>query len=605
VLSYTGDRNDFLGVDGSRKHPQGLARARLSGDVGRGLSPCGALHVQAELASGATETFVFVLGDASDRNEALAAATRHAQRNDWDALFERAQAAWNDLLGRVQVSTPDPALDIMVNRWLLYQTLSCRIWGRSAFYQSGGAYGYRDQLQDVLALLHARPQVAREHILRAAARQFKEGDVQHWWHPETGEGVRTHCSDDMLWLPFATMHYVRVTGDDAILDETAPFLDERTLLPNEHDLYSVPRVSQEVASLYEHCRRALVVATTHGAHGIPLMLGGDWNDGMDHVGAARLGESIWLGWFLASIWSDFATLARTRGDLTTFEQGKAEVARISEALDAHGWDGGWYRRAFADDGSLLGSKESLECRIDAIAQSWSVISGVADPERARKAVDASLAQLVKPDPGMMLLLTPPFTTNNPHDPGYIRSYPAGIRENGGQYTHGVLWTVQALAQLGDGERAYSLLSMLNPVHHGQTRAAVDRYKAEPYVVAADVYAGDHLGRAGWTWYTGAAGWMYRIALEELLGLHVRGDTLSLVPRVPRAWKAYSIRYQRGETTFFIEVENPQGLELTVAELEVTIDGKPVQAARIPLPSTGTQHTIRARVCAAATRERVG
>jgi cyclic beta-1,2-glucan synthetase len=553
------------------------------------------------------EELSFVLGDAENRERAREQAARYAQQTNIAHLLERTRALWNDILGCVQVQTPDPSFDVMLNRWLLYQTLSCRIWGRSAFYQSGGAYGFRDQLQDVLALLHARPQIAREHILRAAARQFTEGDVQHWWHPETGEGVRTHCSDDMLWLPFATLHYVRVTGDDSILEEETPFLTERALRGDEHDLYGIPRASGELASLYEHCKRALHAGTTYGPHGMPLMRGGDWNDGMDHVGAANVGESVWLGWFLAAIWRDFVELARARDDQATAEFGRAELARLSQALDAHAWDGHWYRRAFADDGSLLGSAENTECRIDAIAQSWSELSGIADAQRARMAVQSSLSQLVHENPGMMQLLTPPFTRQNPHNPGYICAYPPGIRENGGQYTHGVLWTVQALARQGESERAYSLLSLLNPVHHGDTRDAVERYQVEPYVVAADVYASpEHFGRGGWTWYTGAAGWMYRIALEDILGLQVRGSYLSLQPRVPASWQRYSLRYQRNETTLHIEVVNPHGIELAEAELYATLDDQPVPAQHIPFPQDGGEHMVRMQVRPArASREHAG
>ena len=600
VKSYTGDRSELMGLSGSRARPMGLERASLSNAVGEGLAPCGVLHVVLEVAAAGSTECAFVLGDAPSRALALASSARFAQRQDWDALFDRACKEWDDVLGHVVVSTPDPALDMMVNRWLLYQTLSCRIWGRSGFYQSGGAYGYRDQLQDVLTLLHARPELAREHLLKAAARQYKEGDVQHWWHPDTGEGVRTRCSDDMLWLPFATAHYVRVTGDSAVLDELLPFLEERALMPGEHDLYSVPRISEQKETLYEHCRRALIVATSSGEHGLPLMAGGDWNDGMDQVGVEGRGESVWLGFFLARVWQDFGELAAARKDFDTRERARNETLRLAQALEAFAWDGAWYRRASFDDGSLLGSQQSEECRIDAIAQSWAVLSGVAQPARARTAMSSALEHLVKPEAGMMLLLTPSFSGQGAADPGYIGAYPEGIRENGGQYTHGVLWTVQALLAQGECERAHALLSMLNPVTRAGSAANMARYQTEPYVVSADVYSNpEHYGRAGWTWYTGAAGWMYRIAVEDMLGLGVRGDHLCLRPRVPSAWREFSVDYRRGKTLFKIRFENPRGEDTSHAELVVLLDGESVPATHVPLADDGKVHLIRVNVQASA------
>ena len=600
LRSVTGDRREFYGTEASRASPRALAAPRLSGRVGGAMSPCGAMQVAIEVPAGARAVTQLALGEATNPAEARACCEALSRRDDRDDDLGRARAGWDAILGRVQVRTPDAALDVMMNRWLIYQTLSCRIWGRSGFYQSGGAYGFRDQLQDVLAVLLTRPDVAREHLLRAAARQFVEGDVQHWWHADTGEGVRTRCSDDMVWLAYATARYVEVTGDRAVLDEEAPFLVERTLAPGEHDIYSVPRVSDDRATLYEHCLRALRVAAPRGPHGLPLMGTGDWNDGMDRVGERGVGETVWLGFFLARVWTDFAALADACGDRAVADEGRAEASRLAVSLEASAWDGRWYRRAYTDDGQVLGSSESPECRIDAIAQAWSELSGVADEGRARMAIDSALDLLVLREASVMLLLTPAFTGTGV-DAGYIAAYPPGVRENGGQYTHGVLWVALALCRQGRGELAHELLRMLNPVHHGDTAARAQRYRVEPYVVAADVYGpGEHLGRGGWTWYTGAAGWMYRITLEELLGVHVRGEHLTLRPRAPRDWDGYSVTVQRGASEYRIEVANPEHRAPSQSALAVTLDGLRVDGERIPFGDDGRPHHVHARIVAPPT-----
>jgi cyclic beta-1,2-glucan synthetase len=527
----------------------------------------------------------FALGEGESQEEALSLARAFGETAAVDAAITNTKQRWDELLSNVEVQTPDRALDVLLNRFLPYQVLSCRFWARSAFYQSGGAYGFRDQLQDVLALLHMRPDQAREHILRSAARQFVQGDVQHWWHPDTGEGVRTRCSDDMLWLPFATAEYVRVTGDRAILDERVPFLEERQLEANDHDVYSVPRTADADGTLYEHCLRAIDNGLTAGEHGLPLMRGGDWNDGMDRVGVLGKGESVWLGFFIARVLLDFAEVAKLYGDAACVQKLIRARDKLAVALEEHGWDGAWYRRAFCDDGTLLGSVSSPECRIDAIAQSWAVISGCASSARAAQALEQAEAQLLKDD--VMLLLTPPFT-GAVADPGYIRAYPPGVRENGGQYTHGALWMVQALAQRGEHERAYAMLSRLNPIHHARTEAQVARYRIEPYVIAADIYYAPGLeGRGGWSWYTGAAGWMYRIALEHVLGFSVRDGYVQIAPVAPRKLDRYRIRYKTNGTTLEIEVERsaqePQGMWL---------DGSRIDDNRAPMPSDGRVHTLK-------------
>jgi cyclic beta-1,2-glucan synthetase len=590
VRGMTASRDEFFGLAGSRSRPSALDRSMLSGRAGVGLDPLAALDVPLKLAPGESVELSFVLGQGDDVEHSRALAATYREEAAVARAWDEALSTWNEILGAVEVKTPDPALDVMVNRWLLYQALCCRIWARTGFYQSSGAYGYRDQVQDVLSLLHTRPALAREHLLRAAARQFREGDVQHWWHAETGDGVRTHYSDDMLWLPFATAEYVRATGDRAILDEQIPFLAERLLAPADHDIYSVPAVTEEKSSLYEHCTRALDIGTTSGPHGLPLMGGGDWNDGMNRVGAGGQGESVWLGWFLIKTLKSFSALAVARGDAARVAKSSGEIERLTQAIETHAWDGAWYRRAYFDDGTPLGTHSASECRIDAIAQSWATIAGTGDKERAARALRESETLLVREHGKMLLLLAPPFEQSTP-DPGYIQAYPAGIRENGGQYTHGVLWTLQALALSGEADRAARLFTLLNPVHHAENREDALRYRVEPYVVAADIYsARGHLGRGGWTWYTGAAGWMYRIVVEDLLGLKRRGDRLLVEPCVPGAWQRFEVTYRYGKSVLHIVIENPS--DVSSAGKRVEVDGRAVPDGAIPLIDDGKQREVR-------------
>jgi cyclic beta-1,2-glucan synthetase len=557
--AISGDRTEFIGRNGSLERPAALGRRALSGRTGAALDPCGAVQVRVELQPGASHVLVGLLGDAADAGEARALVRRFRDQAVVDAALADARGLWDGILGTLTVRTPDPSMDLVLNRWLLYQTLSCRIWGRSAFYQSSGAFGFRDQLQDMLALVYTAPHLVRAHLLHAASRQFVEGDVQHWWHEPGGQGVRTKFSDDRLWLVYATLRYIETTGDDGVLDEQAPFLTGRLLNEGEHEAYEHPSVSSETGSLYEHCRRAVAVSLATGAHGLPLMGTGDWNDGMSLVGADGRGESVWLASFLVSMLPALADVASARGDVVDAAMYREHAAALTSAIEA-AWDGAWYRRAYFDDGTPLGSKENPECQIDAIAQSWSVLAGTLDPARVRQAMASVEERLIRRGDRLALLLTPPFDTMEP-DPGYIRGYLPGVRENGGQYTHAALWNVLAFATLGDGDRAAELFSLLNPVNYTRTPDDVARYRAEPYVVAADVYSvPPHTGRGGWTWYTGSAGWMYRVGVESILGITLRRGALHLDPCIPRDWPGFEAVFTPARTPYHIVVQQPVGCE---------------------------------------------
>jgi cyclic beta-1,2-glucan synthetase len=588
-LTFTADRTEFLGRNGSLAAPVGLEEG-LSGTVETNPDPCAALQVSLDLKPGEEKTVIFLLGQANTIVEARQLLRSYREPEQVEKTHEEVKAAWHESLTTVQVQTPNQAMDMLLNRWLLYQVLSCRFWGRTAFYQSSGAYGFRDQLQDVMALVWAAPQITRQHILYCASRQFREGDVQHWWHPPRGAGVRTHISDDYLWLPFAVHHYVRTTGDRSILEEKVPFLQAPVLQPDQNDDYRVPEASEETSTLYEHCVRAVDHGLRFGAHGLPLMGTGDWNDGMNRVGAGGKGESVWNGWFLLTILPPFAALAEERGESERAQKYREQTDRLRRAMEEQAWDGQWYRRAYFDDGTPLGSAQNEECRIDSLPQSWAVMSGSAPPERARQAMAAADQHLVKQADKLILLFTPPFNQNQ-LEPGYVKGYVPGIRENGGQYTHAATWVVDAFARLGQGTRAMELFDLLNPILHGSSPEEVERYRVEPYVLAGDVYSdGPHTGRGGWTWYSGSAGWLYRVALESILGFQLQGNKLILNPCIPRHWPGFEITYRSRLATYRIVIENPDGVEQGVKKL--TVDGKEVEGGEVDLFADQRTHEVR-------------
>jgi len=596
LRSVSGDRLELIGRNGTAANPACMTRARLSGRVGAGMDPCLAMQVPVDLADGQEREIVFTFGSGRDLGDARSLVHRFRGTGPARVALEGVWSYWNRTLGAVNVQTPDASLNFLANGWLLYQVLSSRMWGRTGFYQSGGAFGFRDQLQDAMALVHAEPALLREQILRSAARQFREGDVQHWWHPPRGRGVRTHVSDDYLWLPYAVCRYVAALGDTGVLDERVQFLEGRVVNPEEDSYYDLPTRSEESATLYEHCVRAIKHGLRFGEHGLPLMGSGDWNDGMNLVGQHGKGESVWLAFFLYDVLMRFGDLAKRRQDDAFADQCASEAARLRDNIDRHGWDGEWYRRAYFDDGRPLGSSTNPECQIDSLPQSWSVLSQAGDPQRARQALEALDSRLVRRDVGLIQLFDPPFDISD-LEPGYVKGYAPGVRENGGQYTHAAIWAVMAFAAAGDVERAWELFALINPVRHGDREAAIATYKVEPYVVAADVYASpQHAGRGGWTWYTGSAGWMYRLIVESFLGLRLERDRLRVDPRIPRGWEGFEVHYRYRQSVYHIHVRSPgAGSSRGQVVTRVTCDGAEQPEGTIPLWDDGKEHQAEVEV----------
>ena len=587
--SVTADRQEFLGDYGSTSAPAALGRARLSGRAGPGLDPCAAITTDLTLFPGETRDVVFALGQANTLEEVRRLIGEYTPSQRAGAMLTRVREHWDRYLTALQVTTADPAVDLMINRWLVYQILGCRVWARSGFYQSGGAYGFRDQLQDVMALVYGAPEEARAQILRSAARQFEEGDVQHWWHPPSGIGVRTRITDDLYFLPFVVHHYVVTTGDTTLLDEVVPFITAPVLREDQEEDFNLPAVSAQAAPIYEHCLRALKHGFRLGSHGLPLMGTGDWNDGMNKVGAEGKGESVWNGWFFVTVLSAFAELAEQRGQAADANWCREGAGGLRQSIEANAWDGAWYRRAYFDDGTPLGSAQNDECQIDALPQAWAVISGAADPARAHSAMNAVEERLVRADDSLIQLFDPPFD-KGVLQPGYIKGYVPGIRENGGQYTHAATWVVLATALEGRGDRAMELWNLINPIYHATTARAVQHYKVEPYVVAADVYgAAPHTGRGGWTWYTGSAGWLYRVAVESILGFQLRGDTLHFAPCIPPRWPKFEMRYRHRSSTYRILVDNSAGTGRGVRSIE--LDGRRLPNDSLPLRDDAKAHDV--------------
>lgn len=590
IASYSGDRTEFLGRNRSTASPEALSRKSLSRHTGAALDPCSALQVLIEIDPGKVEEVVFIMGYASDAAAARQLISQCRTPGKIDQLLSDTQSWWDKTLETIQIDVPDQATNYLMNRWLIYQNLSCRFWGRTAFYQSSGAYGFRDQLQDSMALVYFIPTVAREYILKAASRQFVEGDVQHWWHPQSGAGIRTRCSDDFLWLPFVTAHYVRITGDVGILEEKISFLEGDKLTDDQEEISQVPNISKETESLLEHCRRAINRGITAGPHGLPLIGTGDWNDGMNLVGIHGKGESVWLAWFLIHVMHDFADLLTfSSGNKEAGEGFRVEAKRLAEIVEATAWDGAWYLRAYFDDGTPLGSKENNEAFIDSLSQSWAVIAGLANPERIAMGLDSAEKYLVNVKNNLVLLLTPPFD-KMPLDPGYIKGYPPGVRENGGQYTHGASWLAMAYARMGNGNKAADLLKMVSPILHTPTAEANKLYRVEPYVIAGDIYdLKNQVGRGGWTWYTGSASWVYRVWLEEILGFKLRGQTLSFNCSIPKEWDQFKLRYRYKTSNYDITVTNPD--HLNSGNPSITLDGVLLSSVEIPLIDDGGQHKV--------------
>ncbi len=590
--SFTADRTEFIGRNGTLKNPDAMSRQKLSGRIGLALDPCGAIQVPCDLADGEEYEIIFRLGAAKTSQEATETVKKYRGSLTAFESLQKVKNFWKDTMNALQVETPDSAINLITNGWLTYQTISSRLWGRSGYYQSGGAYGFRDQLQDVLSLIHVKPQFARNQILLCASRQFKEGDVQHWWHPPTGRGVRTRCSDDYLWLPFVTAIYISKTGDTAILNESMPFLEGRSLNFGEESYYDIPIISNKTAKLYEHCVQAIKNGLVYGIHGLPLIGTGDWNDGYDKVGKDGKGESVWMGFFLYDILMRFSGIAQLYNDSAFSDECKKNAALLKKNIDKNAWDGEWYKRAWFDNGTPLGSAKNEECKIDSIAQSWSVLSGEGEPEHVNIAMESAYKNLVQKGTGIIQLLEPPFD-KSALSPGYIKGYVPGVRENGGQYTHAAVWLIMAFAKLKNNERVWELLDMINPLNHGKTAETISLYKVEPYVLAADVYArAPHAGRGGWTWYTGSASWMYQLIVESFLGIQREGNKLKFFPCVPKDWQSFKVNYRYLKTVYVIVFKQSSVVSGQLPnEMLVKMDGMKQTEKAIALVDDGVEHYV--------------
>lgn len=578
--SFTGDRKEFLGRGKSIENPEALKRVRLSNTAGGGYDPCLCENVKFTIKPGEEQTLVIMLGEDESIEAVEKVIEKYEDIKKVEEELKSVKNYWEKLLHTIKVKTPDRTMDIMLNGWLLYQTIVCRIWARSAFYQSGGAYGFRDQLQDMMAVAYVDPNMTREHIVYSASRQFLEGDVQHWWHPGVDSGIRTRFSDDLLWLPYVTADYIKRTGDYSVLDEEAYYLEDKPLAEGEDERYTISKRSDKKGSIYEHCIKAIERGLKFGPHNIPLMGSGDWNDGMSEIGNKGKGESVWLGWFLYSILDNFKEICKVKGDEYRAQRYDEMKGFIQENLEKNAWDGNWYRRAYFDDGSPLGSIENDECQIDSLSQSWAIISKAGDKNRIKEAMNALEKYLIKEDIGMVFLLTPPFE-NGREEPGYIKGYVPGVRENGGQYTHAATWVVLAMTELGYGDKAWKIYNMLNPINHTKSYYGCERYKVEPYVMTADVYGREpHIGRGGWSWYTGTSGWMYRVAIEGILGLKFKAEKGFIIePTIPRDWNEFEIEYNRGECKYIIKVTKGE-------QKQTKLDGKILEDNIIPYLKSG-------------------
>jgi cyclic beta-1,2-glucan synthetase len=591
--SYTADRTVFLGRNRSMKNPAALGRLNLSFRTGAGLDPCAAIQTTIKLAPGKKIEITCLLGQTQSSEQARALILTYRDASAVEHALRQTKAWWDDRLATIQVHTPELAVDFLMNRWLLVQVLSCRIWGRSAFYQSGGAFGFRDQLQDVLAMLYTDPKLARDHILLAASRQFIEGDVQHWWQPPQGVGIRSRISDDLLWLPYVVAHYLQVTADVSILSEAVPFLVAPPLKDDQSESFQLPEISIERATLFEHCRRAVKCSQKFGQQGLPLIGTGDWNDGLNRVGVKGAGESVWLAWFMVDVLRGMAEMCELLNESALSDGYRQERKSLIQVIEQHAWDGEWYRRATFDDGTLLGSAVNDEAKIDSLPQSWAWITGAADPKRAKQALESAWTRLVRQDEGLVLLFEPPFNDTEP-SPGYIKGYPPGVRENGGQYTHAALWLAMAMARSGDGTRSAEILHMLNPIECAREPETVWRYGIEPYVAAADVYRlPGRIGAGGWSWYTGSAAWMYRTWLEEIFGFTLRGNVLQINPVIPSWWDSFQIIYRHGEAIYEIQIENPNHCENGISSIE--LDGQLLPGNQILLSGDLIKHRVLIRL----------